>query len=177
MIRQRWLKWFAGRYTLDADKKSFSSHVYRFKRDAQQFFGISCIYVCRYGRATSAHVPRMLIFKWCFVRERATQTTARWWRKRCATSTRKVETKSKHARNTKTPAYIVYDEAGGGERAARRGLETLQRWPEFRRSGKSAGKIHGSLCRPAVWQIVCVYKTHFVGTVPTCRASFSHPIS
>ena len=34
------------------------------------------------------------------------------------------------------------------------------RWPEFRR-GKSAGKIHGSLCRATVWQIVYVYKTYF----------------
>lgn len=60
----------------------------------------------------------------------------------------------------------------GEGRVAQRGLETRQCWPEFRRSGKSAGKIHGSLCRAAVWQIVCVYKTHFAGTYLP-RAFFS----
>lgn len=64
----------------------------------------------------------------------------------------------------------LYDEGKDVPRA-QQGLETRQRWPEFRRSGKSAGKIHGSLCRAAVWQIVCVYKTHFAGTY--CRAFFS----
>ena len=42
------------------------------------------------------------------------------------------------------------------ERRAKR----RERWPEFCR-GKSAGKIHGSLCGAAVWQIVYVYKTYF----------------
>ena len=40
-----------------------------------------------------------------------------------------------------------------------------ERWPEFCRR-KSTGKIHGSLCRAAVWQIVYVYKTYFYPLLP-----------
>lgn len=54
----------------------------------------------------------------------------------------------------------------------RRGLEVRRRWPEFRR-GKSAGKIHGSLCRGSLTNCVCLQNPlcRYIGMCP-----FSRPI-
>lgn len=126
------------------------------------------MYLRVYGRATSARTSNADFQMMFRLRTNYANNGAKaMQRKRVgATCTRNAKTKSKEAKYED----IGYVWRGDESRAARRGLETRQRCPEFRRGGKSAGKIHGSLCRTAVWQIVCVYKTHFTVTVPTCRA-------
>lgn len=123
-----------------------------------------------YGRETSAR-PSNADFQMVAVcdklrKQRRFANGRRFDEREKVRRARETREQNRRRRNTKTSGYIWRGEG----RAARRGLETRQRWPEFRRSGKSAGKIHGSLCRAAVWQIVCVYKTHFAGTyLPAAR--------
>lgn len=136
----------------------------------------SCTHACVYRRTsmTSAHFP-MLIFKWYFTREWTMQTTAHYTTKEkecvcvyiCEYETRK---QNRRRRNTKT--LVIW---WGEGRATRRELEVRQRWPEFHRSGKSVGKIHGSLCAARQFDKLCVSTkpTSPVRTYPTRRVFFS----
>lgn len=129
----------------------------------------SCIHACVYRRTsmTSAHFP-MLIFKWYFTREWTMQTTAlKHYGQRermcvCVCVYVRVRNTETNPKKTKRKDVGYMMRRRTRHATGIRSATTLTWIPSQRKICWENTRF--IVRRTAVWQIVCVYETHFAST-------------